>query len=75
MLTDEDIQRIIKANEAVFVTKEEFEERILDLRQDMSSLLNAVDKHLKRTESYFQETTIFGHRVDRIEKWIEKPLL
>lgn len=71
MLTDEDIQRL----ERVFVTNERFEERILDIRQDISNLLTAVDKHLKRTESYFQETTIFGHRVDRIEKWITKPLV
>ena len=72
MLTDKDIQKIIKANievgKEVFTTKEDFEE----LRQDFRKLQSSVDRYLTKTEKWYQEMKMLSHKVDRHEKWINQ---
>jgi SMC interacting uncharacterized protein involved in chromosome segregation len=70
MLTDKDIQKIIKANieagKEVFTTKKDFNE----LRKDFNKLQSSVDRYLTKTEKWYQEMKMLGHKVDRHEKWI-----
>ena len=68
MLTDKDIQKLIKffptRDDAVL--KGDFEE----LRQDFRNLQSAVDNYAKRADDYFQEMVILSRKVDRLEQWI-----
>ena len=72
MLTDKDIQRIIKANEEVFATKEEMHKRFDEIRKDFSNLQKSVDAYAKKADTYFQEMLMLARRVDRMEKWIHQ---
>lgn len=71
MLTDKDIQKIIKGNIAagkeVFTTKKDFDE----LRKDFNKLQSSVDKYLTKTEKWYQEMKMLSIKVDRHEKWIQ----
>lgn len=71
MLTNKDIQKIIKANieagKEVFTTKEDFEE----LRQDFRKLQSSVDRYLTKTEKWYQEMKMLFIKADRHEKWIQ----
>lgn len=70
MITDEDIQKIIKAERAVFPSKIDFEQFRDEIRKDFSELQTAVDAYAKKADSYFQEMLILSHKVDRHEKWL-----
>ncbi len=72
MLTDEDIQRIIKANEEIFPSKEEFESFKEEIREDFSNLQSSVDAYAKKADTYFQEMVMLSHKVDRHEKWFQQ---
>lgn len=49
MLSAEDIQKLIEAQEQVFATKQDFEE----LRKDFSRLASGVDSYAKKADTYF----------------------
>ena len=49
MLTPEDIKNLIEAEQAVFATKQDFEE----LRKDFSRLATGVDAYAHRADGYF----------------------
>jgi len=70
MLTNEDIQKLIKEQKSVFATKEDLEILKEDLRRDFSVLQTAVDGFAKKADTYFQEMVMLSHKVDRLEKWI-----
>jgi uncharacterized coiled-coil DUF342 family protein len=72
MLTDKNIQNIIKANRQIFATKEEFAAFREEMRQSFADLLTAVDAYAKKADTYFQEMLILAHKVDRHEKWIRQ---
>lgn len=55
MLTQEDVQKIVEANQKVFATKEDleaFKESILEV---FSDLQGSVDAYAKKADTYFQE--------------------
>ncbi len=45
MLTNEDIQKLIKAHKTIFATKEDLEKLKENLRQDFGVLQTAVDNY------------------------------
>mgnify|MGYP001584093839 CR=1 FL=1 len=72
MLTTEDIQRIIQANQEVFPTKEEFASFQEEMRKNFSEILTAVDGYANKADTYFQEMLMLAHKVDRHEKWLQQ---
>ena len=68
MITVEDIQKIIEAQEEVFTTKQDFEE----LRKDFARLETGVDAYARKADKYFQEMVMLSHKVDRHERWIQQ---
>lgn len=72
MLTPEDIQKIVEANQEVFPTKEYFENFKQELKKDFSDLQIAVDAYAKKADTYFQEMLMLAKKVDRHEKWIQQ---
>ncbi len=68
MLTDHDIQRLIKAFELVFVTKTEFVDFQDTIRQEFSTLQTAVDGFAKQVNTYHQEVIVLHHRVTKLEQ-------
>jgi len=55
MLIEEDIQKIIKANQEVFATKEDFEDFREEMRKNFSDLQTSVDTYAKKADTYFLE--------------------
>jgi len=72
MLTQKDIQRIIKAHREIFPTKEDFEAFQEEMRKNFSDLQTSVDAYAKKADTYFQEMVMLSHKVDRHEKWIKQ---
>ena len=72
MLTNEDIVKIIKAEQEVFATREELDKRFDKIREDFSNLQTAVDAYAQKADTYFQEMLMLSHKVDRHEKWIQQ---
>ncbi len=58
----------IFATRKEIATKLDFEE----LRKDFARLETAVDAYAKKADTYFQEMVMLAHKVDRMEKWIQK---
>jgi len=71
MLTNEDIQKIIEANQEIFPDKEDFEVFKEEMRVNFSTLQTSVDAYAKKADTYFQEMVMLAHKVDRIEKWVQ----
>ena len=65
MLTDKDIQKLIK----VFATREEVATKadFDDLRKDFSDLQTSVDAYAKKADSYFQEMVVLSNNFRRLE--------
>ena len=72
MLTEEDIKKIIEANQEVFPTKGDFEDFREEMRKSFSDLQTSVDAYAKKADTYFQEMVALSHKVDRHEKWIKQ---
>ena len=72
MLTSEDIQKIIEANQAVFPSKEDFESFKNEIKQSFSDLQGSVDAYAKKADTYFQEMVMLAHKVDKMDKWIHQ---
>lgn len=72
MLNQEDIQKIIKANQEVFPAKEDFEAFKEEIKQSFSDLQASVDAYAKKADTYFQEMVMLSHKIDRHEKWIQQ---
>ncbi len=70
MLEDKDIQRLIE----VFITRDEFKKAISNLatKDDINSLLAAIDTYAKKVDTYAQEMLMLAHKVDRHEKWLHQ---
>ena len=58
-------------------TKEEISQELDKLRSEVATkdelrvLTNSIDAYAKITKDYFQEVTILGARVSRMESWIQ----
>ena len=72
MLTNEDIQKIIEANRAVFPSKEDFESFKDEIKQSFSDLQSSVDAYAQKADTYFQEMVMLAHKVDKMDKWIHQ---
>lgn len=72
MLTDADIQQLIKEFSRVFTTREEIDQRFDEMRQDFSDLQTSVDGYAKKVEICLLEILSLSHRDDRHEKWIRQ---
>jgi len=70
MLTQEDIQKIIKAQREVFATKEDFLSFKDEYKKDFSDMLTAVDGYAKKADGYFQKMLMLSNKVNCLEKWI-----
>ena len=70
MLNNEDIQKIIEAQQGIFPTRKEVDERFDELKQDFVDLQTSVDAYAKKADTYFQEMLMLSHKVDRHEKWL-----
>ena len=72
MLTAEEIQKIVEAEEKVFPTKQDLTLFQEEMRKNFSEMLTAVDTYAKKADTYFQEMLMLAHKVDRHEKWIQQ---
>lgn len=88
MLTDEDIKKLIEAQEGVLATKKdlaksvtldefdgfrkEIKEEFTNLREAIQALTVSVDKLAKSVEDLHQEYIAITAKVDRHEKWIQQ---
>ena len=70
MLTNEDIQKLIEAQQEVFATKEDLSILKDELLVEFSNLQSSVDAYAKKADTYFQEMVMLSHKVDKIEKWV-----
>jgi len=70
MLTEEDIQKIIEANQEIFATKEDFEDFREEIKKSFSDLQSSVDTYAEKADAFFQEMVMLSHQVKRHEKWI-----
>lgn len=70
MLTNDDIKKLVE----VFATREEvaLKSDLEDLKQDFRVLQSAVDGFAQKADAYFQEMLLLAHRVDRLEKWVQR---
>ena len=71
MLTDQDIAKLIKAQEQVFATRQDINTLATKndfeaLQASFSDLQTSVDRYLKFTEAWHQELVILKHRQDRL---------
>ena len=51
MLTNEDIKKLIEAQEEVFATKEDLEGMKAELKEDFSDLQSTVDEYAKKADT------------------------
>ena len=72
MLNNEDIQKIIKAEQGIFATKNDLENFREEMRNNFSELLTSVDGYNKKAETFFQELIMTSHKIERHEKWIHQ---
>lgn len=88
MLTDKDIQKLIKTQKEVLATKEdlakvvtldefdtfrkEVKEEFNNLGEAIQALTVSVDKLAKSVEDLHQEYVAITSKVDRHEKWIQQ---
>ena len=72
MLTDEDIKKIIEANQEIFSTKEDFESFREEMRKSFSDLQTSVDAYAQKADAFFQEMVALSRKVDRHEKWLQQ---
>jgi len=70
MLDNEDIQKLIKAQEEVFITKLDLENFREEYRKDFSDLQKSVDAYAVKADTYFQEMTMLSEKVNRHDKWL-----
>jgi len=69
MLTTKEIKRLSDYLSGIFVTKEEFNELLLEVRQT----LTAVDGYAKQMKDFNEEFIATKYKVyDTMEPWIEK---
>ena len=68
MLTQEDINLLIKAEKEIFPAKDDFE----DLRKDFRQLQTSVDNYSKKTDAYHQEMAVLNNKISRLEDWVKK---
>jgi len=70
MLDNEDIQKLIKAQEEVFITKLDFENFRDEYKKDFNDLQTSVDAYAVKADKFFQELVMLSNKVDRHEKWL-----
>lgn len=70
MLTQEDIQKIVVANQKLFVTKEDLESFREEMRSYYSDIQSAIEGYAVKADTYFQEMLLLSHKIDRHEKWL-----
>ncbi len=70
MLTEEDIQKIVKANQKMFATKEDLESFKDEIREYYSDIQSAIERYAVKADAYFQEMVMLSHKIDRHEKWL-----
>lgn len=70
MLTDNDIQRLIKAFKDMFPGLDDIATKteLAELREDFNVLQTAVDNAMKRFDTFQTELLATNHRVTRLEK-------
>ena len=72
MLTNEDVQKLLKVFETKFATKEDLVGVESRLNQKFDTLMSAVDTYAKKADTYFQEMVMFSHKIELLEKWIHQ---
>lgn len=72
MLTDQDIQKLIKEFSAVFSTRQEIDSKFDAMHKDFSDLQTAVDAYAKKADTYFQEMVMLSQKVKTLEKWLHQ---
>ena len=50
---------------------EELKENKAD-KSDINELMNTIDAHAKKADTYFQEMVMLAHKVDRHERWFQQ---
>lgn len=68
MLTNEDIQNLIRAEKEVFATKDD----VSEVKQSIGVLTSSVDAYAKKTDTYHQEMAVLIHKLHRVEEWIRQ---
>ena len=70
MLDDRDVQKLLE----VFATRADLREAVSELstKEDINSLLSAIDAYAHKAEANMQETVMLGQQLNRHERWIEE---
>ena len=68
MLTNEDIQKLIEAQEEVFAIKKDLITLKEQIKENFSNLQLSIDSYAKKADTYFQEMVILSHKVDKPPK-------
>lgn len=71
MFTDEDIQKLMDAQQEVFATKEDLLKLKDEIKEDFSRLAIGVDAYAHKADAFFQEMVMLSHQYNRHEKWIQ----
>ena len=69
---DERFENSLQAQQTLFASREELEERFAKINKSISSMHTAVDGYAKKADTYFQEMVVLTHQVRRLEKWIHQ---
>lgn len=72
MLSNNDINRIITACDARFVTKVEFQEFKDEMRANFAAIISILDGMSKQIAEIKQEMTMMKVQLDRHERWHHK---
>ncbi|PIR96121.1 MAG: hypothetical protein COT92_02860 [Candidatus Doudnabacteria bacterium CG10_big_fil_rev_8_21_14_0_10_42_18] len=72
MITDKDVQKLIKAFKVDFATKKDLEELEARINRKFNSIMSSVDALAKHMETYHQGIMVMRHRMERIGKWIKE---
>lgn len=74
MLDEKDIQKLIEAfpTREEIVSKQEFEDFRMEMKDEFSKLYTAIDAYAKKSDAYFQEMLMLANKVDRHEKWFHQ---
>ena len=72
MLTNEDIQNIIKAEKEVFYDKAELDAKFQKMEDSFSTLQTSVDALATKFQKYYEEQQIYVHKLKQIEDWVKK---
>ena len=66
---DKDLSELIQYLDGRF---NKVEAKLETLENGFTELQESVDSYAKKADTYFQEMVVLAHKVERLEKWLQK---